>query len=398
MNSKVNRKILLFSGWAALVFAGCALLIGALELIALGVSSPVNFIKAGERWSASGEPYATIALYAEDDSALSKDQIERYAESMDSALLAASIDSSENGRAWTYAYSAETALSVTGPRSSARAAVTACGGDFFVFHPLNFLYGAPFLNDASIPNGVVLDENLAWKIFGALNVVGMEMSIGETTFTVTGVVAAERTSSAYSYTYGETPRMYMSYPAYDKINGEDADITVYEVTLPNPVKSFAMNIFETAVTVNEDTSRLAEVSARYGIVNRFENMKRLKYSWAEGERIFYPYWENEARMIDYTCAVIMIFEIIFLSVGVFALFLSFILFKVSGFSLLDAAKTGCRRIAALHAKRSGGKSRRKRRSIPDGGRPLKKTRVRRKKARINPNINRKSEAIDDENE
>lgn len=352
VNSKVNKKILRLSGYVALVMAACAVIIGILELVVLAVSAPVGFIQAGKRWSASGEPYAVISLYTEDNSAISEDQVEQYASSIDAALLSASVESSENGRVWTYAYSTDTLRSVKGPKSSANAAITACGGDFFIFHPLNFIYGTSFLNDASIPNGAVIDENLAWKIFGAIDVVGMTMSVGDAELTVVGIVTAERSSEAYEYTYGDTPRMYMSYSAYyNKINGEASDITAYEVTLPNPVKSFAMNIFKTAVTVNEDTTSLTETSARYSVTNRFENMKQLKYSWVRSNKVNCPYWENEARMIDYVCAIIMFFEVIFLAVGVFSMLLSFILFRVSGFAVTDVIKNWYKKLEAEWSKR-----------------------------------------------
>lgn len=385
MNSKVNKKILRLSGYAALVMAACAVIIGILELVVLGISSPVGFIEAGERWSASGEPYAVISLYTEDGSAMSKDQVESYAASMDAALLSASVEGAENGRVWTYAYSTDVLRSVKGPKTSTNAAITACGGDFFVFHPLNFIYGTSFLNDASIPNGVVIDENLAWKIFGAIDVVGMDMSVGDVTLTVVGIAAAERGSHAYEYTYGDTPRMYMNYNAYYKINGQAADITTYEVTLPNPVKSFAMNIFKTAVTANEDTTSLAETSARYGVANRFENMKQLKYSWVRGDKVSYPYWENEARMIDYTCAIMMFFEVILLAIGVFSMLFSFIFLRVSGFTVTDVVKNWYKKFEEERSKRPKKEKRKK----------VKKEKIKKVK-QVKPKTSRKIEVNDDE--
>ncbi|MBE6598488.1 MAG: ABC transporter permease [Ruminococcaceae bacterium] len=358
MNSKVNKKILRLSGVIALVFAGCALVVGLLEWIVWGIASDIDFIKAGERWSASGEPYAVISLYTEEGSALSAAQIEQYARSVDDGLASASVDTSGDGRVWTYAWSAEKVLNAKGPRTNKNAAVTVCGGDFFVFHPLKFIHGNGFLNDPSNPMGVVLDERLAWEIFGAVDVVGMEMSVGELPLVVVGIVSAERDSHAYEYTYGEIPRMYMSYNAYDKINGEAADITAYEVTLPNPVKGFAMNIFETAVSVNEDTTSLAESTERFSLTNRLANMKSLRYSFVRGDKIEYPYWENEARMTDHTCAVIMIFEVITASVGIAAFFLSFTLFFSSGFSFVTEAKRLVTRLTAVMAEKGAAKSNR----------------------------------------
>ncbi len=338
MNKNGNKKILLLSGVAALIFAGCALVIGIFELAVWGIASPIDAGGAGERWSRSGEPYAVISLYTEEGSAFLEDQLFHYENAVDAALVSASVSSDAGGRVWTYAYVAETVLSVTGPRGEKNAAITACGGDFFLFHPLNFLHGAAFLNDPANPGGVVIDETLAWDIFGAVDVVGMELSVGGLPLTVVGVVTAERDDHAYRYTYGELPRMYMSYGAYDKLGGETADITVVEATLPNPVKSFAMNIFKTAITVNEDTTAVRETSARFTLSERFENMKKLRYSWIRSDKIGCPYWENEARMADHTCAVLMIFEIIFASLGGLAFLLALVLFFSSGFSFVRAGK------------------------------------------------------------
>ena len=362
VNGTINQKRLRLSGIFALVLLSCLAVLGVFELAVSAITAPIGFIDGGKRWSSAGEPYAVISLYMEDDSALSADRVEYYAPAMDAALVSASVDSGERGRVWTYAYSAKAVKTVTGPRSSRAAAITACGGDFFVFHPLNFIHGSGFLNDPSNPYGVVLDEELAWEIFGAVDVVGMEMTIEALSLTVVGIVAAERESHPYAYTYGELPRMYMSYSAYDRINGERDDITVYEVTLPNPVKSFAMNIFNTVVSVNEDTTRLAEVSSRYSLSTRFSNVRELRYSWIREDKISYPYWENEARMVDHTCAVLMIFELIFVSVGTLAFLISLIFLVTSGVSPISAAKNLLGRISDAKAQRNRGKIRGKRRN------------------------------------
>lgn len=351
MNSNVNKTVLRVSGIVALVMAGSLLVLGVLELIVHAIFSPVDFIKAGERWSSDGEPYATLALYTEEGSAFKREQVEQYEQSINAALLSASVEEKERGSTWTYCYFSEGLRQVTGPKSSANADIIACGGDFFTFHPLRFLFGAPFLNDPSVPNGVVLDENLAWRIFGAIDVVGMTMTYGDEILTVSGITAAERNSNAYTHTYGEVGRMYMSYSAYYKINGDNAGITGLEVTLPNPVRSFARNIFTTAITVNEDTMSLAEVSSRYSIQNRFSSVSALPYSWARSDRIYYPYWENEARMIDYVCAIFMIFEVALTALAVSSMLLSFILLRVSGFTVTDVVKNSYKKYEASRQNR-----------------------------------------------
>ncbi|MGN1345503.1 MAG: ABC transporter permease [Eubacteriales bacterium] len=338
MNEKVNKTLLRISGIAALVFLLSALLLGIFEGVAALLAGTIDFIDAGERWSANGERYAVVTLYTEEGAALSKDQVESWVIGIDTALLESSVTPNENARSWTYTYAVEETMTVTGPMGSATAEVTAAGGDFFVFHPQEFVCGSAFLNDPSNPNGVVLDEDLAWKIFGAVNIVGMEMSVNDVPFTVTGVTRRAFEHGIYNYTYGERPRMYMSYAGYIKLRGDENHITMLETALPNAVKSYAFNLFNGVVTVNEETTEVSEASDRFSLQNRYNNMKVLKYSWIRENKIEYPYWENEAKVADYRCAVLMIFETALAVLALIAALLSFILLRLSGYTVTDSLR------------------------------------------------------------
>lgn len=339
MNPEVNKKMLAVSGISAIIFAVSLALLGIFELIVMSISSNIDFINAGDRWSADGERFAVITLYTEQGDTLSEDQIGAWARSVDSSLLEASIaPENENARSWAYTYAFEETLNVMGPRASASAQTIAAGGDFFVFHPLEFIYGAPFLNDSSLPNGVVLDEDLAWKLFGAVNIIGMEMTIEETPFTVVGITRRESKNGIYDYTYGERPRMYMSYAGYAKLYGDEPRITMFESAIPNAVRSFAKNIYDGVVKANEETSTVMEASDRFSLQNRYNNMKLLKYSWIRENKIEYPYWENVARVADHRCAIMMIFEVVLAAAAVISMLGSFILLRLSGYSLIDSGK------------------------------------------------------------
>ena len=335
MSSKVKKKVLAAAGITALILVAAILALGVFELVVNGMKNSVDFAKAGKRWSADGSPYAVIAAYAEDGCGVDSDMILQWEHSMDQALTEASI-SSDGGRAWTWAASFDTQLSPVGNKGSTLAEVTVCMGDFFVFHNFNYLYGSGFLNDPTNPMGVVLDEDLAWKLFGAQNIVGMTFMINDEEYTVTGVVRATSKNGAYGYTYGTRPRMYMSYAGFSKLS--TGQFTCYETAIPNPVKSFAKNIFDTVVSLNQDRSDVVEVTDRFSIENRFGNMKKLKYSWISINKLEYPYWENEAKVYDYRCATLMIWEIIIVSIAVASLLTSIVLVVVSGYSIAVSAK------------------------------------------------------------
>ena len=343
MNEKVNKKVLLASGIFAVIFASCLLLLGIFEGIVFLMKENISFIRAGERWSADGDPYAVITLYTEESGGVSLDQIGQWAFSMDAALLESSVTPKEGARSWTYCAATENTLQVSGPKGSTAAQTMAVSGDFFVFHPMTFTYGSAFLNDTSNPMGVVLDRELAWKVFGAENIIGMTVEVSGQEFTVVGVVEKESNTGVYAYTYGERPRMYMSCAGYSKIAG-NVNITMFETALPNAVSSFGRNIFDRVVRMNEETSVVLEASDRFSLRNRFNNMKSLDYSWIRENKIAFPYWENEAKVADFRCAVMMVFEVIFTAAGVTSMLLSFILLRLSGYTFTDTLKNTWRKI------------------------------------------------------
>jgi len=188
------------------------------------------------------------------------------------------------------------------------------------------------------------------------------MTVDGIPFIVTGVSRRASEHGIYDYTYGERPRMYMSYAGYIKLRGDENHITMFETALPNAVRGFARNIFNSAVTANEDTATVTEATERFSIPNRFSNMKILKYSWIRENKIEYPYWENEAKVADYRCAVLMIFEVALAAAVVLAMLLSFVFLRISGYTVTDSVKNLYRRHEKKRAERV--KPERKPRSAP----------------------------------
>lgn len=332
----------------AAVICGCVLVVflafaGICEWISRGMTSDIKELDAGSRWTNDGSPYATIALYTDTETAFDRAAIEGYAYAITNGLLAASIDSPEGGSVWTYAYYGEESTNVVGPKGSAAAELQYVGGSYFTFHPLDFLYGAPFSYDSTLPDGVVIDEDLAWRVFGSINVIGMELTWNNRAFTVCGVVKAERDTEAYKKAYGTTGRMYMSYYGFEMARGSESNIIAFEVTIPNSVKSFAMNIFKGAVTVNEDTMVVHENSERYSFVNRFKRIRELPYQGMRTERIIYPYYENELCVLDFQTGIWMVVEVVMLGFAAVGLLGAVFCVSRSGFSPTILVKNGFRK-------------------------------------------------------
>ena len=349
MSEKVKKGRLKAAAVAALVLALMLIALAVCETIVHLRAGKLDYMNAGKRWSGDGTRYAVINAYAEASDGVSEDQVYEWEHSMDTALTEAAVFANDGARAWTWTASFETNLTLTGAKGSTSALVTVCAGDFFTFHSLDFICGSGFSTDGLNPMGVVLDNETAWKIFGAENIVGMTFTVDDNEYIVTGVCKPESKRGVYGHTYGTTPRMYMSYAGYAKLG--EGTFTTYECALPNPVKSFAKNIFDNVVRLNENRSDIIEITDRFSLKSRFDNMKSLGYSWIRENRIGYPYWENEARVYDYRYAVLMIWEIVFASVGGAALLTAIVLIVTSGYSPIATAKNVFRKAASNSKKR-----------------------------------------------
>ena len=105
------------------------------------------------------------------------------------ALQEASEDTSDvNGRTLVDCYSTKGELTLYSDRASITARAFGVGGDFFTFHPLKLLSGSYFDGEDLNRDGVVIDENVAWQLFGSNNVAGMYVEINGVQYPVRGVV------------------------------------------------------------------------------------------------------------------------------------------------------------------------------------------------------------------
>ncbi len=97
-----------------------------------------------------------------------------------------------------------------------RAEVYAVGGPYTDFHPVRMLSGS-FLSPLE-ENGssIVLDDDLAWQLFGTTDAVGMEVEYEDRIFTVTGICGRD-TSLLGLLSDSGMNRAYIKYGALDSI-------------------------------------------------------------------------------------------------------------------------------------------------------------------------------------
>jgi hypothetical protein len=80
---------------------------------------------------------------------------------------------------------------VSADRRQTRADIYAVGGPFTDFHPVRMLKGSFISPLGDNGNSIVLDEGLAWELFGTTDAVGMEAEFQDRTYTVAGICAGD---------------------------------------------------------------------------------------------------------------------------------------------------------------------------------------------------------------
>lgn len=148
---------------------------------------------------------------------------------MDSKLLDVSLEAKEDEPPlWIDAYSGSGKLTVTGNKGRAEVRATGVGGEWFSFHPLTLRSGSYINEDSLMHDQVLLDEKLAWQIFGSYELAGMTVTIGDKPFVVAGVVAIE-SDKASQKSYDATGEVFLHFDALLELNGGEGGIDCYEL-------------------------------------------------------------------------------------------------------------------------------------------------------------------------
>ena len=287
-------------------------LIGFFICIAVSSSirTPLLSQQAAEVWRGqSGERFAQLSAFFPENTAFDEDSIRQLRASIDQSLLAASFESSSDRTLYTDAWSGTGTVSVLSPRTRNPATVNAIavGGDFFMFHPLRLVDGSYLSPNDVMQDRVILDEELAWRLFGATRVAGFEVMINDRPFKVAGVISRESDfANSRAYTYGEG--LFMSFDALVALNAESAVITAYEIVLPDPISGFALEAFTKAIPVSD--FNVVENSTRFSLLSTFSNIRAFGERSMRADFIALPYWENAARFAEDWLAFLLLLSLV----------------------------------------------------------------------------------------
>lgn len=266
--------------------------------------------KAAERWAAEEEPFAQISVFFGEEEAYGKGSINglrsKVAKELEEASITLSLENSD-ARLWIDGYSRESQTEASRGKTTQTVGVVGVGGDFFYFHPLTFLDGYYFQPSEVMKDRVLIDEELAWKLYGSSDAEGMDIYVAGKRCVVAGVFQREKGKTARA-AYGEASKIFVPLELLDELEGEKG-ITAYEIILPNPVSGFGSKVITEAVTGVDSSVETTEKEETGNVEilensSRFDKIKLLGLIKQFGKRsmkkttIEYPYWENQARAIE----------------------------------------------------------------------------------------------------
>lgn len=272
------------------------LLVGICALVFAYVAGTLDSIHTADRWRGDSDMrFAQVACFLPVDSPKSEGDILTFRQTLDQKLVDASLEAEEGKSLYADAYSGTAKMTVSGDHGSTEVKAIGVGGNFFLFHPLQLRSGSYISESDLMQDRVVLDEVLAWQLFGGYDVAGMTVTINQKPYYVAGVVRREN-DFATKDAYLDGAGMFISYSAFHAITGSEADITCYEIVLPDMISGFGLSLVSENFSVGNGD--IVENSSRYSLGNLWEVIRDFGYRSMRNNGVIYPYWENAVRLTE----------------------------------------------------------------------------------------------------
>ena len=295
----------------AAAIAGALILTGAGNSMAR--SQRYNY--AAERWqNGSDTKCGQVSCFFSSDAGFDSRSAKGVKAKMFSELKNASVNAEEGQNLVTDAYSASAgrAAITSDIRGRSEADITAVGGDFFFFRDFMLASGSFFSDKDLRQDGAVIDEQLAWALYGSDDITGKNIYINNVRLYISGVIKGPDTK-AEERSIGKAPRAYISYYAAGLIFGggqSDGDIagmqssdfrkvTCYECVSPDPVEKFTYNTVKEYFKDQYDGKlSIVNNTERFTPKKRSKALKQLEKAVVRSDNIIFPYWENASRIVE----------------------------------------------------------------------------------------------------
>ncbi len=298
--------------WRA-IWHSCCILMFILALVCIlvinALAHRLDSQRTAEHWKGeSKESFSQVSCFIPAASSVTRNDIYGFRYKVLDALHTAALDADGTDGLWVDAWSREGKVKLSSSRASTDASAVAVDGEYFTFHRLHLLSGSYFRESDLMKDKVLLDEEIAWKLYGGTELEGMAIKVNGQDFLVGGVVEREQgAESRRAYTSGAG--VYMSYDAYVKLTGDDR-VDCYELVLAEPVKDFARQTAESAFPLKG--GEVVVNTGRFTLPRLISHIPKLGDRAIQSNGIRYPYWENAARIVEDRCSILLIVTVVFL--------------------------------------------------------------------------------------
>ena len=298
-----------FKQWFLLVLNLVLVLACAASALGLhAVSTTLETTTAAQRFRGAGEMrFAQLACYLPVEQGKTEEEILNFRQGLDAKFTEQSLETPENGSLYIDAYSGSAAVTVRTDYGSAELTALGVGGDFFYFHPLRLRSGSYISERDLMDDLVVLDEFLAWRLFGGIDLTGMTVTINGEPFVVSGVVVLED-DFATSRARTQEGAIFLSYSALNRLK-EELTIDCYEIVLPDPITGYAYGVMEDSFPVGGGD--LVENSSRYSLSHLLDVIGSVGERSMRTNGVIFPYWENALRLTEDYAALLLILTVLF---------------------------------------------------------------------------------------
>ena len=250
--------------------------------------------------------------------------------------------STDDSKLWIDAYSSEATCTVVKektdimPSTSTEVTLTGIAGDYYLFHPMKIISGAFLSEDTVDPKKIVIDKELAFKLFGYYEAAGQEVTINQRVYTIVGVVQ-QGSTKIDKKTTGDLMHAYVLFDelaylstadsgagagaggtvisggkstgANTSVNSDpqgDVDpsnlaVTCYEVVLPNKIDGIAMQNFKSAMESAGKVTKnflFVDNTSRFSLLRLYNTVFPIGETAMNRQKYELPYWERSAQMAE----------------------------------------------------------------------------------------------------
>lgn len=304
----------------------CLLFAGMILICEHQIQKELYDQQMAKRWSKEGDAAQISAFFAE-TAVEDESYFMGIRQSVEKALQSASIvNEKENARLWIDAISQNGKVVLGSERAYIEINALGVSGEFFQFHPQKIVSGYLFREDSMMQDGVVIDEETAWQLFGSSDVAGMQVMIGQVPHYITGVVERPKGRLEEAAGLGKSV-CYLSLDSLQNYGSITGGFT-YEIVLSNPIKGFALSTMQTAVGTDNEGVVLVENSTRFDILPLIQVIQDFGVRSMSFQGIVYPYWENIARGQEDILALLLLLKCVLLVLpGAFVIGITLYLWK-----------------------------------------------------------------------